>query len=108
MNPTSETGIWAYFSYFLTVFLYISAMQKKYQFSKVRFPHSEIDQNLILRSLGGAGGQKCLVHFDKYKKRQKYKHKDKYKDRYTHTNTEKYQIHNHKKIVVVLTPADLR
>ena len=45
---------------------------------------------------------------DKYKKRQKYKHKDKYKDRYTHTNTEKYQIHNHKKIVVVLTPADLR
>ena len=55
MNPTSETGIWAYFSYFLTVFLYISAMQKKYQFSKVRFPHSEIDQNLILRSLGGRG-----------------------------------------------------
>ena len=71
---------------------------KKYQFSKVRFPHSEIDQNLILRSLGGAGGQKCLVHFDKYKKRQKYKHKDKYKDRYTHTDTEKYQIHNHEKI----------
>ena len=63
MNPTSETGIWAYFSYFLTVFLYISAMQKKYQFSKVRFPHSEIDQNLISRSLGGAGGQKRSVHF---------------------------------------------
>ena len=27
MNLTSETGIWAYFSYFSTVFLYISAMQ---------------------------------------------------------------------------------
>ena len=41
---------------------------------------------------------------DKYKKRQKYKHKDKHKDRYTHTNTEKYEIHNHEKSNVPTSP----
>ena len=40
-----------------------SMQTKKDQSSKVRFPHSEIDQNLISRSLGGAGGQKRSVHF---------------------------------------------
>ena len=37
MNPTNETGIWAYFSYFLTVFLYFSAMQKNINFPKYDF-----------------------------------------------------------------------
>ena len=39
-----------------------------------------------------------MIRMTNTKKRQKYKHKDKYKDRYTHTDTEKYQIHNHEKI----------
>ena len=51
----------------MTIFPFLSDRlidaKKKDQSSKVRFPHSEIDQNLISRSLGGAGGQKRSVHF---------------------------------------------